>query len=212
MNRTIRHLALLAVAAGCTGLAQAQLSTFKFGVTRYQTHAQTTGITGIGIPPGADAEIGSANTVLATYEYEFMPKVGLELALGLPPKIKATGSGSVAFLGQVLEAKNLAPTLLVNYHFGSDGDRFRPYLGAGINFTRFIGISSPYSWQISLKDSWGPALQFGVNYAIDNRWGGYASIAALKTKTDLVAVGANVLQTTIDFRPIVYSLGISYRF
>lgn len=211
MNRMICNFALVALMSG-VGLAQAQQSTVKLGVTRYQTHAQTTGITGIGIPPGADAQIGSATTVLATFEYEVMPDVGVELVLGIPPKIKAKASGSVAFLGDVLEAKNLAPTLLVNYHFGKDGDSLRPYVGAGINYTRFIGISSPYGWQVSLKDSWGPTVQVGLNYAIDKQWGGFASIAAVKTKSDLVATGATVLQTTIDFKPVVYTAGLSYRF
>jgi outer membrane protein len=211
MNCMIRNLALLALVSGA-GLAQAQQSTVKFGITRYQTHAQTTGITGIGIPPGADAQIGSATTVLATYEFEVMPNVGVELVLGIPPKIKAKASGSVAFLGDVLEAKNLAPTLLFNYHFGKDGDSLRPYIGAGINYTRFVGISSPYGWQVSLKDSWGPTVQIGLNYAIDKQWGGFASVAAVKTKSDLVATGATVLQTTIDFKPVVYTAGLFYRF
>ena len=40
----------------------------------------------------------------------------------------------------------------------------------------------------------------------------FASVAALKVKTNVVASGATVLQTTIDFRPIVYSVGVGYRF
>jgi outer membrane protein len=212
MNRTFRFLALFAAAAAAAGVAQAQDNTVKFGVTRYQTHARTSGITGIGNPPGADAQVGSATTVLFTYEYRVMPDVGVELVLGVPPKIKATASGSIAFLGPILEAKNLAPTVLVNYHFGQPGDSFRPYVGAGINYTRFVGISTPYGWQVSLSDSWGPTAQVGVDYAMNKQWGAYASIAAVKVKSDLVAIGANVLQTTIDFRPVVYSMGISYRF
>jgi len=212
MNRTSRSLALFVAAAATAGVAQAQDNTVKFGVTYYQTHARTSGITGIGNPPGADAQVGSATTVLFTYEYALMPNVGVELVLGVPPKIKATASGSIAFLGPILEAKNLAPTVLVNYHFGQPGDTLRPYLGAGINYTRFVGISTPYGWQVSLSDSWGPTAQAGVDYAFNKQWGGYASIAAVRVKSDLVAIGANVLQTTIDFRPIVYSVGLSYSF
>ena len=41
-----------------------------------------------------------------------------------PPRIKARATGSVAFLGDdVLSAKNVAPTLFLNYHFGAPGDR-----------------------------------------------------------------------------------------
>ena len=207
----IRTLGLLALAA-VAGAAQAQDSIVKFGATRYDVHSKTDGITGIGIPPGADATIGSANTVIFTGERIVYDNVGIELVLGVPPKIKAKATGSVAFLGEVLEAKNVAPTLLANYHFGQPGDRLRPYLGLGVNYTKFTGISSPYGWQVSLSDSWGWAAQGGIDYAIDKNWGLFASVAALKVKSDLVATGANVIQTTIDFRPLVYSAGVSYRF
>lgn len=212
MHPKIRNLVAPVLAIAAAGLAQAQENTVKFGLTYYQTHADTTGITGPGIPPGADADIGSATTVLFTYERLVAPNVGIELVLGVPPKITATATGSVAFLGEVLTAKNLAPTLLVNYHFGKSGDAFRPYLGAGINYTKFIDISTPYGWDVSMSDSWGWAAQAGFDYAIDKQWGAYASIGLVKVKTDLVAVGATVLQSTIDFKPVVYSVGLSYRF
>ena len=212
MKAIVRSIALLAAVAAVAPAVQAQDSTFKFGITRYQTHSKTSGITGVGLPAGADAKVGSANTALFTYEYAVMPDVGVELVLGVPPKIEATATGSVAFLGEVLEAKNVAPAVLVNYHFGRAGDALRPYVGVGVNYTRFVGISSPYGWQVSLSDSWGPTAQLGVDYAFNKQWGAYASIAAVKVKSDLVAIGNTVLQTTIDFRPIVYSAGLSYRF
>jgi len=204
---------LLVVAAACAaaGNARAEDDVFKLGITRYDTHSKTNGVTGIGIPAGADAKTTDATTIIFVGEHLFRPDFGVELVIGVPPKIKANATGSVAFLGEVLEAKNLAPTLLFNYHF-LEGSAVRPYLGLGINYTRFVGIKSPYGWQVSLSDSWGWAAQAGVDYAINKQWGLFASVAAVKVKSDLVAVGANVIQTTIDFRPIVYSAGVSYRF
>jgi len=214
MKTTVRSLSLLIAATTLAGpvLAQATLNTVKLGVIYYQTHAQTSGITGLGVPPGAEASVGNATTVVATYERELAPNVGIELVLGVPPTIKASGSGSVAFLGEVLTAKNLAPTLLINYHFGNANSALRPYIGVGINYTRFTGASTPYGWQVNLSDSWGLAGQVGVDYAINRQWGLYASLGMAKVKTDLVAIGAAVLQSTIDFRPITYSAGASYKF
>lgn len=37
-------------------------------------------------------------------------------------------------------------------------------------------------------------------------------VAALKVKSELVAISSTVLLTTIDFRPIIYSLGQSFSF
>ena len=214
MNRNFRPFALAAVAAALlgTGAAQAQDNVFKLGLTRYDTHSKTNGVTGPGIPAGADAETGDATTVIFVGERLVTPQFGVELVLGVPPKITARATGSVAFLGEVLSARNVAPTLLFNWHFGSAGDTWRPYAGLGINYTKFTSIKNPYGWDVQMSDSWGPAAQVGIDYAIDKRWGLFASVAAVKVKSDLVATGATVLQTTIDFRPIVYSAGAAYRF
>ena len=211
MQTRIRSLLLMASAA-LAGPALAQLNTAKAGVIRYQTDARTSGISGVGVPPGADADIGSATTVVLTYEREVAPRIGVELVLGVPPTIKARGAGSVAFLGEVLSAKNLAPSVLVNYHFGDAGARLRPYVGLGLNYTKFISRKTPYAWTIHLSDSLGLAAQAGVDYSIDRQWGLFASVAAVKVKTDLVAVGATVLQTTIDFRPVTFAAGVFYKF
>ena len=215
MQIQIRSLCLLLAASAPAGNALAQaslLNTVKLGVIDYQPHARTSGITGLGVPAGADATIGSATTLLVTYERELAPNLGLEFVLGVPPKIKAKGSGTVAFLGEVLSAKHVAPTVLLNYHFGDASSALRPYLGAGINYTRFTGASTPYGWQVSLSDSWGLAVQAGLDYALSRQWGLFASVAAVQVKSDLVAVGAAVLRTTIDFRPTTLSAGVSYKF
>ena len=212
MHKTIRSLTLLSTATLLAGGALAQANTVKLGVIVYQPHAKTSGITGLGVPAGADATIDSATTALFTYEREIAPNLGLELVLGLPPTVKARASGSVPFLGEVLSAKNVAPTLLLNYHFGTAGNPLRPYLGVGVNYTRFTGATTPYGWQVSLSDSWGLAAQAGVDVALGKQWGLFASIGAAQVKSNLVAVGASVLRSSIDFRPITYAAGVAYKF
>ena len=215
MHTNTRLFLLLAAALPCgAALAQSgdQLNTVKLGVISYQPHARTTGITGLGVPAGADASIGSATTLLFTYERVLSPQLGLEFVLGVPPKITAKGAGTVPFLGEVLSARNVAPTVLLNYHFGQPGDGLRPYVGAGINYTRFTDAKTPYGWKVDLSDSWGLAVQAGLDFALGAQWGVFASVAAVQVKSDLVAVGAAVLRTTIDFRPVTFSVGASYRF
>ena len=208
---TLRAAAVLAaVLAAAPALAQ-HTHTVKAGAIRYDTHAKTGGITGIGIPPGADAEVGDANTAVFTYEYAISPKLGVELVLGVPPKIKAQAAGSVAFLGEVLTARNVAPTVFLSWHFGEPGATLRPYAGIGINYTRFTDAKTPYGWDVKLSDSVGLAAHVGVDYFINRNWG-WASVAAIKVKSDLTATGAVVLTSTIDFRPVTYGLGLSYRF
>jgi len=214
MKKILSLVVATALACGAFA-AQAQDNVFKIGVTRYDTHAKTNGISGIGVPPGADATVGDATTVIFVYERLFGPNWGAEIVLGVPPTVKAKASGSVAFLnatGTVLSAKHLAPTLLVNYHFLAPGATFRPYVGAGINYTRFTDVKSSLAPDVEMGSSWGPAVQVGVNYAISKDIDAFFSLAAVKVKSKVVATGATVLTTTVDFRPTIYSAGVAYRF
>lgn len=214
MNHKLQPLAFGAVIALAAGAAQAQNNVVKAGLIYYDTHSSTTGIQGIGIPAGADAETGDATTLIFVYERTLTPNIGVELVLGIPPKISAKATGSVAFLGDdILTAKNVAPTLLFNYYFGQPGDTWRPYLGAGINYTRFTDIQSTLpTTSIEMSDSVGLAVQAGVNYAVSPSWGLFASVARVDVKSDLVAVTSTVLTTTIDFKPVTYSAGAWFRF
>ena len=217
MHRDFRlQPAILALAALCAAggaAAQERSNVVKFGVVRYTTHSRTNGVTGPGVPAGADASTGDATTVAFEYERLFGPNWGIEAALGVPPRIHARATGSVSYLGDdILSAKNVSPTLFVNYHFGAPDARWRPYLGLGINYTRFTGATSRLASQVELSDSVGPAGKAGIEYVLSPQWSLFASVTAIKVKSDLVASGSTVLQTTIDFRPILYTIGTSYRF
>jgi outer membrane protein len=213
MKQGFRCASVALVLAVVSAATAAQENVAKVGAIYYQTHSRTSGISGIGVPPGADADVGNATTLLFTYERLITPQIGIELVLGVPPKIKSRATGSVAFLGDdVLSAKIVAPTLLVNHHFGADGDAFRPYLGAGVNYTKFTSIKSRLASDVEMSDSTGYAVQAGFDYTINREWGLFASIGKAKVKSKLVASGATVLSTTIDFRPITYSFGAAYRF
>jgi outer membrane protein len=96
-------------------------------------------------------------------------------------------------------------------HFGAPGDTWRPYVGICINYTKFVSIESTLASNVEMSDSWGPAAQIGIDYALNKDWRLFASVAALKVKSNLVATGATVLTTTIDLMPITYSLGVAYK-
>lgn len=212
MTSTLKQLAVAGALAALGAGAMAQETVVKLGITRYDTHSKTSGISGIGVPAGADAVTGDATTVIAVIERTLTPNVGVELVLGVPPRIKAQAAGTVPFLGEVMTARNVAPTLLANYYFGAPTDSLRPYLGVGVNYTRFVGVESKLAKDVRLSDSVGLAVQAGVNMALSKQTGLFASIAKVQVKSDLVAAGSTVLTTTIDFRPITYSAGLYYRF
>ncbi len=215
MNSLARSLvfASFATVGACTAVQAQSQNIVKLGASRYTTHSSTSGINGIGVPAGADATTSDATTVILTYERLLTPNLGAELVLGIPPRIKAKATGSIAFLGDdVLSARNATPTLFLNYHFGAPGDVWRPYFGAGWNYTRFVGVRSSLAPDVKMSDSNGWAAQAGIAYALSPQWGVFASVARLDVKSKIVASGSTVLTTTVDFKPVVYSFGASYEF
>ena len=211
------------VALLAAGTAQAQDNVFKFGGIRYTTHSSSSGLTTA--PPifatPADAETGDATTAIFVFERTLTPNIGAELVIGIPPRIKAKGTGAAAVLGnEVLSAKNVSPVFLVNYYFGDADARFRPYLGAGVNYTRFVGIrSSLPTSKLQMSDSVGWALQGGLSYSLSKEWGLFATVTRLDTKTDVEAIATVpgvpipvTVKTTIDLKPITYAMGVWYRF
>ena len=73
---------------------------------------------------------------------------------------------------QVASAKQLPPTLSVQYHFNPTG-RFQPYLGAGVNWTLFFeeDTTGPLSGaDLKLDNSVGIAAQVGVDWTIGEHW------------------------------------------
>lgn len=212
-RNSLPALALLGAAVMAGGAAQAADNVLKASVSYYDTTGSSDGLTGVGVPAGADVSINGSMTAIFTYERMLTPNIGLELVIGVPPKTTANAEGSVAFLGDdILSSKAVAPTLLLNYHFGTPEDKWRPYIGIGINYTKFTDVKSNLGWDVQMGDSWGWAAQGGIAYAIDRSWGMYASVGYADVKSNVVATGATVLTTTVDFKPFVYSLGVSYGF
>ena len=63
-----KRFTIVAALMCCVGLAQAQDYGLKVGLTRYTSHSATSGIQGIGVPPGADAVVGDASTAIFAIE------------------------------------------------------------------------------------------------------------------------------------------------
>lgn len=129
---------------------------------------------------GAGGTLGSLggfsvtnNTQLGlTFTYMATDNIGVELLAATPfrHKIGTRATGDIATV------HHLPPTLMAQWYFGDASSKFRPYVGAGINYTTFFdngfndhGKEAGLS-DLSLKDSWGAAGQVGVDYLINRDW------------------------------------------
>ncbi|MBI3284551.1 MAG: outer membrane beta-barrel protein [Burkholderiales bacterium] len=202
----------------------AQENTIRAGLVNLSIHSKSPDFTSNGpafLTPPAGLEVGDANTLLFSYARKITNHVDIELALGLPPKHNVYGRGKLAAYGVLAQVKQRAPTIFANYNFGEASDKFRPYVGLGLNYTQFFDAqSTPMNdlgsggpTKIDLKESYGLAGQVGLNYKLADRWFIGASLATAKVKTDMTATTGSIQRkTTIDFRPVVFALGVGYNF
>lgn len=110
---------------------------------------------------------GTAITFAATYMLDGHWGVEALAALPVEHEIGVPGSGTVA------RVRQLPPTLSLQYHFPDPNGRIRGYVGVGLNCTTFFDESTRGLLQGSdfdLADSWGPALQAGLDFDLGRRW------------------------------------------
>ncbi|PZP55587.1 MAG: hypothetical protein DI596_11315, partial [Azospira oryzae] len=84
-----------------------------------------------------------------------------------------------------------------------------PYVGAGINYTRFhdVNLASPLSLD---KESWGAALQVGFDVALNERFSFNLDLKKVFIKTDVNSAGAPLTDLKID--PWIIGAGVGMKF
>ena len=141
--------------------------------------------------------------------YFFTPNLAAELILTYPQKHDVRLNGA-----KIGTLKHLPPTLLAQYHFTQLG-AFKPYVGVGINYTRFSSVKFDPAVDAALnpsvkKNSFGPALQIGFDYALDKNWSINFDVKKVYIKTDVRSFGTKVGTFKVD--PLLVGVGLGYRF
>jgi outer membrane protein len=153
---------------------------------------------------GQDLSINNKWILGADVSYFFTPNLATELILGLPQKFRVSaGKQPIGSL------KGLPPTLTAQYHFTGLG-QFKPYLGAGINYTRFSSVNLLGGLADVKRNSFGPALQAGVDYAVTKHVYLNLDIKKLWIRTRVSVGGHELGSFRLD--PLLVSVGIGYRF
>jgi outer membrane protein len=139
------------------------------------------------------------------FTYMITNNIGTELILGTS-RHKVDSS-----LGNLGKISVLPPTLTLQYHFTPQAT-FRPYVGAGVNYTRFYsnGLSAGGTPLSVKENSWGPALQVGADYMVTKDWFVNVDVKKLYIKTDVSANGTGLGTLHID--PWVYGIGFGTTF
>tara|TARA_A100000171_G_C2092164_1_gene125125 strand:- start:99 stop:710 length:612 start_codon:yes stop_codon:yes gene_type:complete len=104
----------------------------------------------------------------------------------------------------------LPPTLTLQYHF-SPKETFRPYVGAGINYTIFYGEDKGAVASIDYEDGFGYALQAGADFDLGNQWVFNIDVKKLWLNTD-VTINGGAITADVDLDPWIFGAGFGYRF
>jgi outer membrane protein len=173
---------------------------------------------GVGVVPDpsatitiAGANIGGTTKVTDSFvpeadlTYFITDNIGVEAIAAIT---KHTASNSVA--GRIASVWLLPPTITAQYHFDPSGP-FRPYVGAGVNYTFFYDAKSPLP-NIQFKNSFGWALQAGMDIPVgDGPYFLNLDVKKLFLNTSIRAMGGAV-RASASLDPWIVGAGVGIRF
>lgn len=182
------------------------------------------------VETGSGFAAEKTDTLGFTFAHYFTDDISVEAVAGYPNYLKFEGTGTLSSFGVLGKAKPIAPIILLRYHFFDAQTKFRPYVGLGVNYTKFIDaqvsnndfvtskIGPGGSATVHATSSWSPAFSAGANYAIDDHWSVGLSVSYVPVKTTATLTGTTVGGTVIDstatlkIRPVITFLNVGYRF
>jgi outer membrane protein len=167
----------------------------------------------LGVLPSEDGRVSNGDSVKIdnsyvpelNFTYFFTPNVSAELIAAVTPHDVTTSSGIDAG-----DAWLLPPTLTLQYHF-TQLDGFKPYVGAGVNYTHFFNEDGGTLNAVDYDDSFGGALQVGVDVPIQDNW--YFNVDVKKIFINTTATfKPSGVRADVDIDPWLVGVGIGYKF
>jgi len=158
---------------------------------------------------GADLDVDSGVSLVFNGTYFFTPNVALEVLAAVP----FTHDVDLEGAGQVGEVKHLPPTFSLQYHFDT-GNKFSPYVGAGLNYTIFFDEDTEGALagtDLDLDNSFGLAAQIGADIDLSDTMFLNFDVRWIDIDAD-AEVSPLGLEFDIEVDPFVYSLALGWKF
>lgn len=166
---------------------------------------------------GGDVAISNALIPELDFTYFFTENFAAELILGTAKHdVQAinTAAGDVN-LGSVWL---LPPTLTAQYHFyTSDKKVFKPYIGAGVNYTLFYNVKSGDVADVTYDNALGYAAQLGFDLMLDETFFINVDVKRLFLSTDVSVDASNlapglIIPAEVDINPWLVGVGVGMKF
>lgn len=196
---------LIAVAVGmlAAGQVAAQESPWMVRARAVQLNMANTNNTSV-----AGLAVDDKTIPEVDISYFFNKNVAAELVLTIPQKQHVYSNGSD--LGTF---KHLPPTVTVQYHFtGLNG--YKPYVGAGVNFTKISDEKISALGGVSLSEnSLGGALQMGVDIPLTKQVSFNFDVKKVYIQSHVYSGGAARTDAgVLKLDPVLVGVGVGYRF
>ena len=204
MTKSASSFAAVAVILSLTGIAaQAQEGPWLVRVRAVNLDSANKDSTGLGL------SVNNRTIPEVDISHFVTPNIAAELILTYPQKHKLySGSTEIGSL------KHLPPTLSLQYHF-SPTATFRPYVGAGLNYTNFSAVNFVPAVQTALEptikyNSVGLSLQVGADIQVSKNLYVNLDVKKVQIGTTVYSKGAEAGKFKVD--PLLVGLGLGMRF
>ena len=223
MKKTL-SLCLAAVALSVSGLAQAQTAgslVVRAGGTTIMPKVESGYLTAPSLA-GTQIDVKNASQVTGGVTYFFTDSLAIDVPLGLPFKHDVVGAGAIAGVGPLGTVKALPITVMGQFYLGSATSTFRPYVGAGITYARFMkpkatatlsgltGGTPSNPTLLTMKSVAGPSVALGMSVKLGGRWTADGAVNKVLLKTTGTLSTGQTIETTLN--PLAVTLSIGYMF
>ena len=160
-----------------------------------------------------DANIKAKNQWIPEFDvsYFFTKNIAAELVLTWPQQVNITAGSGNTNVGKI---SALPPSLLIQYHF-TDLGAFKPYVGAGVNYTIFGNRQNFPALGNSVQvdqSSLGVVAQVGADYMFDKNWGMNVDLKYATMSTNVNTVQGNTNLGKLTLNPFMPAVGVTYKF
>ena len=218
--------ALMAMSLMTVNFVNAQDNETKEESKSYEFKRWQVRLRAVGVAPDESASIGIiggdvaiSNALIPELDitYFFTENFAAELILGTAKHdVQAinTAAGDLN-LGSVWL---LPPTLTAQYHFyTSDKKVFKPYIGAGVNYTLFYNVKSGDVADVSYDNALGYAAQLGFDLMLDETFFINLDVKRLFLSTDVSVDASNlapglIIPAEVDVNPWLVGVGVGMKF
>ena len=203
MSKFVARTVIAAVLATGAFAAQAAESPWMMRVRAVNLDSANKDDTGLGLTVN--------NKVIPEVDFSYFisPNLAAELILTYPQKHTLSSNGT-----EIGTLKHLPPTLSLQYHFAPN-DTFRPYVGAGLNYTIFSNVEFVPAIDTALQPSVkhtsvGLSFQIGFDYEISKNLYLNVDVKKVQIGTKVYSKGTEVGKFKVD--PLLVGVGLGFRF